>query len=64
MNEKRCLQKNVAAIKPLQLPSVVSPEELRVETDHGQALSPCSHPQRCTLRGLRMGKHGTLAPES
>ncbi|KAJ8780262.1 hypothetical protein J1605_011865 [Eschrichtius robustus] len=29
MNEKRCLQKNVAAIKPLQLPSVVSPEELR-----------------------------------
>ena len=31
---------------------------------HCQALSHCSHPQRCTLKGLRMGKNRILALDS
>ena len=52
--------------QPLQPPLMVSPEG----TEDGNRIptikqsGTTASPQRCTLRGLRMGKHRTLAPES
>ena len=61
--------KDVAAIKPSA--TATTPEGEPGGSRDGdqqdaccQALSHCSHPQQCALRGLRMGKHRILAPDS